>query len=91
MVVLGRFSSLSNGAGAGLFNSLGGMNLTWPGAAQIPSRETQEVVVVYFTQVTSLSLLVLTPTSVSFGLGGRSLVSFGTTIFGPFGASFRSR
>jgi hypothetical protein len=86
MVVLGCFSSRSNG-GAGLLGvSLGGMNLTWPGAARIPSRDTRGVAVVYLTQVTSPSLLVLTPTSVSLGL-----TSFGTTIFGPFGVSFRSR
>ena len=91
MVVLGCFSSLSNG-GAGLFGvSLGGMNLAWPGAALIPSRDTRGVAIVYFTQVTSPSLLVLTPTSVSLGLGGKSLTSFGTALFGPFGASFRSR
>jgi hypothetical protein len=29
-------------------------------------------------------LLVLTPTSFSLDLGGRSLISFGTAIFGPF-------
>jgi hypothetical protein len=71
--------------------SLSGINLTWPGAARIPSRDTQGVAVVYFTQVTSLSLLVLTPTSVSLGYEGKSLTSFGMAIFGPFSASFRSR
>jgi hypothetical protein len=38
MVVLGHFSSLSNGGVDLLGISLGGINLTWPGAAQIPSR-----------------------------------------------------
>jgi hypothetical protein len=91
MVVLGCFSSRSNG-GAGLLGvSLGGMNLTWPSVARIPSRDTQRVAIVYFTQVTSPSLLVLTPINISLDLGGKSLTSFGTAIFGPFGASFRSR
>jgi hypothetical protein len=92
MVVLECFSSLSNEAGADLFGaSLGGMNLTWPVAAQILSRDTRGVAVVYFTQVTSPSLLVLTPTSVSLGHEGKNLTTFDTTIFGPFGASFKSR
>jgi hypothetical protein len=46
--------------------------LTSPSAARIPSRDTQGVAVVYFTQVTSPSLLVLTPTSFSLDLGGTS-------------------
>jgi hypothetical protein len=38
MVVLGHFSSLFNGGEGLLGVSLGGINLTWPGAARIPSR-----------------------------------------------------
>jgi hypothetical protein len=49
MVVLGRLSYLSNGGVDLLGVSLGGMNLTWPGAARIPSRDTRGVVVVSFT------------------------------------------
>jgi hypothetical protein len=92
MVVLGRLASLSNGVGADLLGaSLGGMNLTWLREARIPSREIRGVAVVYFTHVTSPNLLIFTPTILSLGLGGSILVSFGTTIFGPLGASYKSK
>ena len=73
---------------------MGGMILIYPSATQTPSKAIWGMAIVYFTHVTSLNLLVFTLISFSLGLEGRSLISFGTWIVGPFicyGLSFRSR
>ena len=59
------------------------MILIYPGAAWTPTKATQGMSIVYLAHVTSPNLLVFTLISVSLGLKGRSLISFGTWIMGP--------
>ena len=63
------------------------MILICPGAARTPSKAIQGVAIVYLAHVTSPNLLVFTLISVSLGLEGRSLISFGTWIMGPSSAT----
>ena len=81
-----RFSSFSRVEGGALFFfSFGGMTLTCLGAARTPSMVKQGVIDLYLVHVTSRNLLVFTPVSVLFALGGRRLISFRTLTFGVSG------
>ena len=77
------FSLFSRIEGGTLFFfSFSGTTLTCSGAARTPYMVKQGVTDLYLAHVTYPNLLVFTPVSVSFALGGRRLISFGTLIFG---------
>ena len=81
-----RFSSFSRVEdGALFFFSFSSMTLTCLGAARTPSMVKRGVINLYLAHVTSPNLLVFTQINISFGLGGRRLISFGTLIFGASG------
>ena len=67
------------------FSFFSGTILTCSSMARTPSMAKRGVTDLYLAHVTSPNLLVFTLVSVSFVLGGRRLISFGTLI--GFGAS----
>jgi hypothetical protein len=68
-----------------LLFSFGDTTLICLGAARTPSMLKPVMIDLYLAHVTSPNLLVFTLVSVSFALGGRRLISFGTLIFGASG------